>query len=71
MDVEFLKEMSKMQIVRPMNFAALGLGAAFTVVYGVADPMAAFAEIRTIEADGPDCPAVKGLEAAFGVEGKE
>lgn len=32
MDVEFLKEMSKMQIVRPMNFAALGLGAAFTVV---------------------------------------
>ena len=52
MDVEFLKEMSKMQIVRPMNFAALGLGAAFTVVYGVADPMAALAEVREVEVEG-------------------
>lgn len=41
-----------MQIVSPMNLAALGLGAAFTVVWGVADPMAAFAEVRMIEADG-------------------
>ena len=35
-----------------MNYAALGLGAAFTVVYGVADPMAAFAETREVEAEG-------------------
>ena len=41
-----------MQIIRPMNYAALGLGAAFTVVYGVADPMAAFAETREVEAEG-------------------
>ena len=46
------EEMSNMQIIRPMNFAALGLGAAFTVVYGVVDPMAAFAEIREVEAEG-------------------
>ena len=46
------EEMSNMQIIRPMNFAALGLGAAFTVVYGVADPMAAFAETREVEAEG-------------------
>ena len=41
-----------MQIIRPVNFAALGLGAAFTVVYGVADPMAAFAEVRQVDVTG-------------------
>ena len=33
-----------MRIVNQIPFAALGMGAAFTVLYGVADPMAAFAE---------------------------
>ena len=32
--------------------AALGLGAAFSVIWGVADPVAALAEVRVIEADG-------------------
>ena len=41
-----------MQIIHQAPLAALGLGAAFTVIWGVADPMAAFAEIRVIEADG-------------------
>ncbi len=41
-----------MQIIHQAPLAALGLGAAFTVVWGVADPMAAFAEVRVIEADG-------------------
>ena len=41
-----------MQIIYQMPMAALGLGAAFTVLYGVADPMAAFAEVQTVEADG-------------------
>ena len=60
-----------MQIIRSVNFAALGLGAAFTVVYGVADPMAAFAEIRVIEAggyyimgDGPEENATVAKERA-------
>ena len=41
-----------MQIIHQAPLAALGLGAAFTVIWGVADPMAAFAEVRVIEADG-------------------
>ena len=41
-----------MQIMHRAPLAALGLGAAFTVVWGVADPMAALAEVRMIEADG-------------------
>ena len=41
-----------MQIIHQAPLAALGLGAAFTVILGVADPMAAFAEVRVIEADG-------------------
>ena len=41
-----------MQIVYRALLAALGLGAAFTVVWGVADPMETFAEVRVIEADG-------------------
>ncbi|MBQ1510295.1 MAG: hypothetical protein IIZ54_05320 [Selenomonadaceae bacterium] len=41
-----------MQIIRSVSFAALGLGAAFTVVYGVADPMAAFAEVRQVDVTG-------------------
>ncbi|WP_074696914.1 hypothetical protein [Selenomonas sp. KH1T6] len=41
-----------MQIIHQAPLAALGLGAAFTVVWGVADPVAAFAEVRVIEADG-------------------
>ena len=41
-----------MQIIHQTPMAALGLGAAFTVIWGVADPMAAFAEVRVIEADG-------------------
>ncbi len=41
-----------MQIIHQAPLAALGLGAAFTVIWGVADPMAALAEVRVIEADG-------------------
>ena len=41
-----------MQIIHQAPLADLGLGAAFTVIWGVADPMAAFAEVRVIEADG-------------------
>ena len=41
-----------MQIIHQAPLAALGLGAAFTVVWGVADPVAALAEVRVIEADG-------------------
>ena len=41
-----------MQVIHQAPLAALGLGAAFTVIWGVADPMAAFAEVRVIEADG-------------------
>ena len=41
-----------MQIIHQAPLSALGLGAAFTVVWGVADPVAAFAEVRVIEADG-------------------
>ena len=41
-----------MQIIHQAPLSALGLGAAFTVIWGVADPMAAFAEVRVIEADG-------------------
>ncbi|MBO6291172.1 MAG: tetratricopeptide repeat protein [Selenomonas sp.] len=41
-----------MQIIHQAPLAALGLGAAFTVIWGVADPVAAFAEVRVIEADG-------------------
>ena len=35
-----------MQIIHQAPLSALGLGAAFTVIWGVADPMAAFAEVR-------------------------
>lgn len=41
-----------MQIIHQAPLAALGLGAAFTVLYGVADPVAAFAEVRTIDVTG-------------------
>ena len=41
-----------MQIIHQASLAALGLGAAFTVIWGVADPVAALAEVRVIEADG-------------------
>ena len=41
-----------MQIIHQAPLSALGLGAAFTVIWGVADPMAALAEVRMIEADG-------------------
>ena len=41
-----------MQIIHQAPLAALGLGAAFTVIWGVADPVAALAEVRIIEADG-------------------
>ena len=41
-----------MQIIHQAPLSALGLGAAFTVIWGVADPVAAFAEVRVIEADG-------------------
>ncbi len=41
-----------MQIIHQAPLAALGLPAAFTVVWGVADPVAALAEVRVIEADG-------------------
>ena len=41
-----------MQIIHQAPLSALGLGAAFTVIWGVTDPVAAFAEVRVIEADG-------------------
>ena len=41
-----------MQIVHQMPLAALGMGAAFTIVYGVADPMAALAEVRQVDVTG-------------------
>jgi len=41
-----------MRIVNQVTMATLGMGAAFTVLYGVADPLAAFAEVQTVEADG-------------------
>ncbi len=41
-----------MQIIHQAPLAAIGMGAAFTVLYGVADPMAAFAEVRQVEAEG-------------------
>jgi len=41
-----------MQIIHHAPLAALGLPAAFTVIWGVADPVAALAEVRMIEADG-------------------
>ena len=41
-----------MQIIRPTNFSALVLGAAFTVLYGIADPMTAFAEVREVDVTG-------------------
>jgi len=41
-----------MRIVNQIPFAALGMGAAFTVLWGVADPVAAFAEVREVEAEG-------------------
>ena len=41
-----------MQIMYQAPIAALGLGAAFSVVYGVADPMAALAAVQQVEAEG-------------------
>ena len=35
-----------MQVIHQAPLAALGLGAAFTVIWGVADPVAALAEVR-------------------------
>ena len=36
-----------MRTIHQIPFAALGMGAAFTVLWGVADPVAAFAEVKT------------------------
>ena len=41
-----------MQIIHQAPLAVLGMGAAFTILWGVADPMAAFAEVREVEAEG-------------------
>ena len=41
-----------MQIIHQVPLFALGMGAAFTVLWGVADPVAAFAEVKVVEADG-------------------
>ena len=35
-----------MKIIQQIPFAALGMGAAFTILWGVADPIAAYAEVR-------------------------
>ena len=50
-----------MKTIQQIPFAVLGTGAAFTVLWGVADPVAAFAEVKVVEADdyyivgdGPD-----------------
>ncbi|MBQ7479070.1 MAG: tetratricopeptide repeat protein, partial [Selenomonadaceae bacterium] len=36
-----------MRTIHQIPFAALGMGAAFTILWGVADPVAAFAEVKT------------------------
>ena len=41
-----------MRTIQQLPFAVLGAGAAFTVLWGVADPMAAYAEVKVVEADG-------------------
>ena len=35
-----------------LNMAAIGLGTAFTILWGTADPMVAFAEVRQVEVTG-------------------
>ena len=41
-----------MKTIQQIPFAVLGAGAAFTVLWGVADPVAAYAEVKVVEADG-------------------
>lgn len=41
-----------MRTMQSIPFAALGMGAALTVLWGVADPIAAYAEVKVVEADG-------------------
>lgn len=41
-----------LQVIRPMEAVVLGMGAAFSILWGVADPVAAYAEVHRIEADG-------------------
>ena len=41
-----------MKTIQQIPFAALGMGAAFTILWGVADPVAVFAEVKVVEADG-------------------
>ena len=41
-----------MQIIHQAPLAALGLGAACTVLWGAADPVAAFAAVQQVEAEG-------------------
>lgn len=41
-----------LQVVRPVTWASLALGATITVLWGVSDPMAAHAEVKILEADG-------------------
>ena len=41
-----------MQIIHQAPLAAIGMGAAFTIIYGVADPLAAFAAVQQVEAEG-------------------
>ena len=41
-----------MQIIRPTNSAALVLGVVFAMLLGIADPMAAFAEVRQVDVTG-------------------
>ena len=52
LDIFCLKGADFMQIIHQAPLSALGLGAAFSVIWGVADPVAALAEVRVIEADG-------------------
>ena len=41
-----------MKTIQQIPFAALGAGAALTILWGVADPVAAYAEVKVVEADG-------------------
>ncbi len=41
-----------MQVIRPMKAVVLGMGAAFSILWGITDPVAAYAEMHRIEADG-------------------
>ena len=72
-----------MKTIHQIPFAALGMGAAFTVLWGVADPVAAFAEVRTytgvgkcamgdlVSPEQATCKGIGRLSAGRGAQPKE